>query len=125
MMNTATAINAYRQNTVQTASKTRVVVMLTDRARSDTAQAVKAIERRDPADAHLLLRHAQDIISELAHALDVEQMPGGYELADLYEYIEHLLTEANLTKTVTPAQQALTLIGELADIFHQAEEASR
>ena len=49
----------------------------------------------------------------------------GHELADLYEYIEHLLTEANLTKTVTPAQQALTLIGELADIFHQAEEASR
>ena len=55
--------------------KTQIVVMLAARMTSDIAQAITNIEEHNPAAAHELLVHAQQIVDELSTALDVDTCP--------------------------------------------------
>ena len=61
-MNTARGISAYRQHAANRI-KTQIVVMLAARMTSDIAQAITNIEEHNPAAAHELLVHAQQIVT--------------------------------------------------------------
>ena len=71
-MNTSAAVTAYRRHAAGTATNSQLVLMLTARLTSDIAQAMSAINDRQPASAHEFLTHAQDIVNELDDALDTD-----------------------------------------------------
>ena len=116
-MNTARGISAYRQHAIHTASKTQTVVMLAARMTSDIAQAITNIEEHNPAAAHELLVHAQQIVDELSTALDVDTCPAGNELRSLYQFITDELVEANIQKSTQHATNAHRVAEEISAMF--------
>lgn len=121
-MNTALGIKAYRQHAAQTASKTQIVVMLAARMTSDIARAITNIEKHNPAVAHELLVHAQQIVDELSTALDVDTCPAGNELRSLYQFITDELVEANIQKSAQHAANAHRVAEEVSEMFTAASQ---
>ena len=121
-MNTARGISTYRQHAAQTASKTQIVVMLAARMASDIAQAIANIEEHNPAAAHELLVHAQQIVDELSTALDVDTCPAGNELRSLYQFITDELVEANIQKSTQHAANAHRVAEEISAMFAAAAQ---
>ena len=121
-MNTARGISTYRQHAAQTASKTQIVVMLAARMASDIAQAIANIEEHNPAAAHELLVHAQQIVDELSTALDVDTCPAGNELRSLYQFITDELVEANIQKSTQHATTAHRVAEEISAMFAAAAQ---
>ena len=121
-MNTTRGISAYRQHAAHTASKTQIVVMLAARMTSDIAQAITNIEKHNPAAAHELLVHAQQVVDELSTALDVETCPAGNELRSLYQFITDELIEANIQKSTQHASNAHRVAEEISAMFAVAAQ---
>ena len=121
-MNTTRGISAYRQHAAHTASKTQIVVMLAARMTSDIAQAITNIERHNPAAAHELLVHAQQVVDELSTALDVDTCPAGNELRSLYQFITDELIEANIQKSTQHASNAHRVAEEISAMFAVAAQ---
>lgn len=119
-MNTSAAVTAYRRHAAGTATNSQLVLMLTARLTSDIAQAMSAINDRQPASAHEFLTHAQDIVNELDDALDTDLCPAGNELAALYAYIRDQLVDANIAKDVGAAENAHRIASQVADMFRAA-----
>jgi flagellar protein FliS len=121
-MNTTRGISAYRQHAAHTASKTQIVVMLAARMTSDIAQAITNIEKHNPAAAHELLVHAQQVVDELSTALDVDTCPAGNELRSLYQFITDELIEANIQKSTQHASNAHRVAEEISAMFAVAAQ---
>lgn len=130
MYSTARAANAlgaraaYTDNSVATASPARLLVMLMDRLVLDIERGVVALAGGDLQESHRNLVHAQDIVVELEVSLDVDAMPGGRQLAALYEYLRGRLVEANIRRDLPAAQEALGMAKDLADTWRQAAMAA-
>ena len=121
-MNMTRGISAYRQHAAHTASKTQIVVMLAARMTSDIARAITNIEEHNPAAAHELLVHAQQIVDELSTALDVDTCPAGNELRSLYQFITDELVEANIQKSTQHAANAHRVAEEISAMFAAAAQ---
>jgi len=109
---------------LDTASGPKVVVMAYDRIDRDIASAISALADGNLASAHELFCHAQDLVHELNGMLDVDAWEHGASLAAIYRYVIVRLTEANMTKSASPATEARNLLGELGDAFRQASATS-
>ncbi|WP_435768358.1 flagellar export chaperone FliS [Nocardioides sp. SYSU DS0651] len=123
-MHTTSAHAAYRDNAVVTASPARLLVMLVERLVLDVERGLAAQRRSDWSEAHNHLVHAQDIVIELESSLDVDRMPGGRELASLYEYLRNRLVLANVRRHAGATQQALIISRHLCDTWRQAALAA-
>ena len=102
-MNSPKKLGAYRANAVRAASPGHLVVMLYDGAIRFMANAIRAFDYEDPLDfnlnVHTNITKTQAIIRELHHALDLNDGNElGQNLASLYNYFDHRLQEANITK---------------------------
>jgi flagellar protein FliS len=86
----ARAASRYADDTVATASPTRLLVLLYDRLVLDLARGEQAQRQGDRGLATTTLGHAQDIVAELLSSLDQTAWDGGPQLAALYAW---LLTE--------------------------------
>lgn len=115
---------AYVDNAVATASPARLLVMLLERLVLDVERALAAQRGEDWAAAHQHLVHAQDIVIELASSLDVDRMPGGVELAALYEYLRNRLVIANVRRHTGATQQSLIMARHLCDTWREAAVAA-
>ena len=118
------ARNAYVDNSVTTASPARLLVMLLERLVLDVERGLAAQQASDFAQAHQHLLHAQDIVVELESSLDVDLMPGGRELASLYEYLRNRLVLANVKRHPGVTRQALVIARHLCDTWRQAALAA-
>jgi flagellar protein FliS len=116
----ANAKNAYVDNSVATASPTRLLVMLCDRLVLDVQRALQAQQTGNLPESHNQLVHAQEILIHLRGTLRVEAWDGGPGLASLYDWLHNELIRANLTKDANVTQGCLTIITDLADTWRTA-----
>ncbi len=113
------AATKYQAMDVQSMSGPRLVVFLYSHLVSALRQGERAIEARDIEGRSKALCRARDIVYELAFSLD--RANGGEiaeNLAQLYEYFIHEITQADLH----PDKARLVRLLEMVTSLHQAWE---
>lgn len=120
-MYTTNPYNAYKQNSVNTASQEQLLLMLVDGAVKYTKIARLAILEKNMARAHKELVRVQDIFLELMITMD--KGAGSYmeDLYDVYEFIKNELIKANMKKDVKIIDNVLPLIEDVRDMWHEAD----
>lgn len=114
---TTSRADAYRANSVGTASPARLVGMLYDGVLAGLVRAERALGDQNLNAAHDELIRCQDIVAELAASLDVGsggEVASG--LASLYEFCQRQLVEANLRKDASS-------LGPVVSVFQELREA--
>lgn len=119
-MYTANPYNAYKQNSVNTASKEQLLLMLVDGAVKYTKIARLAIIDRNIERAHKELVRVQDIFLELMITMD-RSSKAMDDLYNLYEYIKNELAKANMKKDVKIIDEVLPLIEGVRDMWHEVD----
>jgi flagellar protein FliS len=117
---------AYLQSSVETASPSKLLVMLYERLVLDCRRAVVAQEAGDHAVAHHNLLHAQDIVVELQSSLRPGVWDGSEALNSIYSHLMVQLVNANVRRDVSLTSHCLDLVVGLADAWREAAtEAAR
>lgn len=98
---------AYRRVEVETASPERLIVMLYSGAIQRVEQGRQAISAGDLGKTHEHLLVAQEIITELRGALELSAGEVAHTLNRVYEYLHHLLVQANMKKDGAPLDECL------------------
>ncbi|TXK80943.1 flagellar export chaperone FliS [Paenibacillus sp. N3.4] len=111
--------NRYLENTVQTASPAQLLIMLCDGAIRFCRAGIEALKTTNYQDANTSLVKVQDIISEFAITID-RNAPVASDLLKLYEYFNHRLIEANMKKSIEPAEEVLGYLMQLKETWMQA-----
>lgn len=121
------SVQAYRQTRVKTASQGRIIVMLYDEALRQIDSAVKLLDsgtKQLDAVNNAVVK-AQDIVTELMVALDMEQ---GGEIAQnlfrLYMFFSDRLMEGNVKKEVGPLKEVRGLMANLREAWKQIENTT-
>lgn len=117
--------NAYKQNSVNMASKEQLLLMLVDGAVKYTKVARIAIEKKDIPRAHKELVRVQDIFTELIITLDRNAGSFVNDLLNLYEFIKSKLIDANLKKDVEIIDEVLPLIEDIRDMWHEVSQKAK
>ncbi len=112
--------DAYKKVDVETASQGKLVVMLFNGAIQRAEEAKRQLEKGKLDKAHNNLIRAQEIVTELRTALDVNTGEIARNLDRLYEYFHHLLVQANLNKQIKPIEECVALMTEMRDTWHEA-----
>ncbi len=112
---------AYKQVDIETASQGKLIVMLFNGAIQRSSEATRLMENGGTiADIHNNLIRAQDIITELRGALD---LAGGGEIAGnldrSYEYMHHLLVQANVNKDTDALAECIELMTVMRDTWQE------
>lgn len=119
------AYNAYKNNSVNYASKEQLLLMLLDGAVKYAKIGRQAIIDNDIQKKHDNIVRTQDIFYELMISLD--KNAGGEWVENLYavyEFINHRLTEANMKKDVKIMDEVIPLIEEIRDLWNEAYKLS-
>ena len=111
--------NKYFQNTVQTASPQQLLIMLYDGAIRFCRQGIEGIKTKDYSMANTAFLRAQDIIKEFMITID-RTSPVAANLLQLYEYFNSRLIEANMQKSIEPAEEVLGHLIELKETWMEA-----
>jgi len=113
----------YRQSSVKTSTPAQLLIMLFDGAIRFTRAGAEGIVAADIQKTNHNFVKAQAIMSELMATLDP-----GYEISNnlftLYEYIRHLLIQANVKKDKNLAEEALTYLSELRTTWMDASKST-
>jgi len=118
---TADLYNSYRASAVAQAEPVKLVEMMYEGAIRFTRRARKAIAAADPEAAHNNILRAYAIVAELLATLDFEQ--GGeiaVHLEQCYDFILHLLKEADIRKEAALLDQVLRLLEPMLDTWREA-----
>lgn len=113
----------YKQTSVQSASREKILLMLYEGAMKFTKLAIKATEEKKIADRGINIGRAFDIVMELNNTLD--HKVGGEiasQLEQLYMFMMEQYTKANIQADVVPLQTNLKLLQTLYDGWVQAVE---
>jgi flagellar protein FliS len=107
-------ISAYKENTVSTQSRGRLILLLYEGAIKFLKHAIAEIERQDWLKKGEYINKALDIINELNACLD---MDGGGEVAmnlrKLYLFMIQQLAEANLHRDPHKIREVIGILEEL------------
>ncbi|WMT40659.1 flagellar export chaperone FliS [Paenibacillus sp. D2_2] len=109
----------YKKTSVQTSTPSQLLLMLYDGAIRFVRGGIEGIQERDYDKTNTLLNKAQAIISELTVTLD-HSFEVSKGLSALYEYMNHLLIEANIKKQEAPAEEVLGYLLDLRESWAQA-----
>ena len=107
-------LNAYREVSVQTASRSKLVVMLYEGAIRFLRESVAAIETKDFERKRHAIDRAVAIVQHLQDTLDMDK--GGevaVNLSRLYSYITSRIFEGSAKPDTAPLEEALKLLGVL------------
>lgn len=113
----------YKQTSVQSASKEKILLMLYEGAIKFTKLAIKAAEEKKIADRGYNIGRAYDIIMELNNTLD--HKIGGEiskNLEQLYMFIMDQYTKANISGKPEHLRDALKIIENLYGAWQGAVE---
>jgi flagellar protein FliS len=111
---------AYLQSSVETASPSKLLVMLYERLVLDCRRAVVAQEAGDHPVAHNNLLHAQDIVVELQSSLRPGVWEGSEALSSIYSHLMVKLVQANVQRDVAITSHCLDMVVGLADAWREA-----
>lgn len=124
--NNANAYNAYKNNSINYASKDKLLLMLLDGAVNFSKLSRKAILDKDIMKVHQNIIKTQDIFYELMITLDVDK---GGEWAEklmlVYRFIIDKLIEANIKKDVKILDEVIPLIENIRDMWNEAYNISK
>ena len=109
----------YRQQSFNTATPEKLLIMLFDGALRFTAQAREYMEEKNHEQSHYYLLRVQDIVLELIGSLDMD-VPISAPLYKMYDYIRYNLTEANIKKDTVYLDEAERNLKELRDTWVEA-----
>lgn len=124
-MYAANPYNTYKQNSINTASKDQLLLMLVDGAVKYTKIAKIAIEKKDIQRAHKELIRVQDIFTELMATLDMSSGSFAQDLFNLYEFIKNKLADANMKKDINIIDEVLPLIEDVRDMWHEVSKKAK
>lgn len=119
------AFNAYRNNSVNHASKENLLLMLVDGAVRFGKVARQAIIDKDVRKCHENIIKTQNIFSELMISLDQNAGEWAVQMYKLYDFIKARLVEANIKKDIKIMDETMTLIEEVRDIWHEADKVAK
>ena len=118
------AYNKYKQNNVVTASPGELTLMLYNGCIKFIGQGRKAIEDNNIQLRNMYIQKAQAIIAELMSTLKMD-MEISKQMLPLYEYINHLLIEANIHSDISSLDEALKLVTEFRDTWKEVIKITR
>lgn len=121
----ANAYNAYKNNSVNYASREQLLLMLLDGAVKFTKMARQAISDKDIKKSHESLVKTQDIFTELMITLDQNAGEWAVNMYKIYDFIKEKLFEANLKKDVKVLDEVMPLIEEVRNTWQEAYEVSK
>src|SRR4051812_37447067 len=101
------AYQKYRNTSIQSASKEKLLLMLYEGSIRFIKQAILAIDKRDIAGRGMNVGRAYDIVTELNNTLNFEA--GGdlaKNLEQLYMFVTEQLTKANVKNDKKPLEDA-------------------
>lgn len=113
----------YKQTSVQSASREKILLMLYEGAIRFMKQAILAIDKKDIADRGMNIGRAFDIVNELNNTLNHEV--GGEiaaNLEQLYMFVSEQLTKANATGQKKPLEDGLKVLETLYSGWKEAIE---
>lgn len=116
--------NAYKNNSVNFASKEQLLLMLLDGAVKFTKRGRLAIVDKDIQLAHNSLSRVQDIFTELRVTLDTNAGDWAKQIFNVYGFINEKLYEANIKKDEKIIDEVLPLIEEVREIWNEAYKIS-
>jgi len=111
---------AYVGQMVNTASPSRLLVMLYDRLVLDLQRAAEAQRAGDFATASQNLLHAQEIVLELNSSLRHDMWDGAAKLASIYTFLHTELVRANVERKVEITESCLGIVTPLAEAWREA-----
>jgi len=114
-------IKDYQENAISQADGVRLVQMMYDGALKFLRLAREAVERPDYEETHKNVLRAYAIISELMATLNFED--GGEIARNLevgYDYLLHLLREAEIHKRPDELDEAISILEPLAESWREA-----
>ena len=119
-MNNFQNSNVYFENSVKTASPTKLVELLYKNSIERLEKAVKAIEKNNLIEANHEIIRVEESILELNVSLNIEK---GGEVAKnlrlLYNYIYEQLIQANLKKDIDTLTEVKSLIKDLYETWRE------
>lgn len=121
----ANAYNAYKNNSVNYASKEQLLLMLLDGAVKFAKMARQAILDKDIVKSHENLVKTQDIFTELMITIDQNAGEWAVNMYKIYDFIKEKLFEANLKKDVKILDEVMPLIEEVRNTWQEAYEVSK
>ncbi|HBI92181.1 MAG: flagellar export chaperone FliS [Terrisporobacter othiniensis] len=121
-MYTSNPYNTYKQNSVNMASKEKLLLMLLDGAVKYTKIAKTAIQEKDIVRAHKELIRVQDIFLELMVTMDKSSGKYMEELYNLYDFIKNELGRANIKKDVKIIDSLLPIIEDVRDMWYEVDK---
>lgn len=125
-MYTSNAYNAYKQNSVNYASKDQLLLMLVDGAVKYAKIGRQAIIDKDISKAHSSITRTQDIFYELMVTLDVKQAgEWGQQMRAIYQFIVERLGQGNIKKSVEIIDEIIPLIEEVRDTWYEADKLAK
>jgi len=105
------AYKKYKESSVQSASKEKLLLMLYEAAIKFTKKAIAAIDANDIAERGLNIGRAFDIVIELNTTLNHKVAPElAGNLEQLYMFITDQFTKANATGKREPLEHALRIL---------------
>ncbi|MNW38007.1 Flagellar protein FliS [compost metagenome] len=114
-------LDKYRQSSVQTASPSQLLIKLYDGAIRFVLAGLDGINNKDYQKANVNLGKAQTIISELMSTLN-NSYDISKNLYDLYEYMNYLLIQTNIKKTIESGEEVLGYLQELRETWVTASK---
>ncbi|MFI5895251.1 flagellar export chaperone FliS [Actinoplanes sp. NPDC051513] len=114
----------YLQDSINTASPGKLLLMLYDRLVLDLMKGEEALRTGAREQAHEQLTHAQEIVLELRTSLDVDAWSGAPALAGLYGWMLTELIGANIAKDADRVAACRTLVEPLRDAWREAAAAA-
>lgn len=121
---TAAAFNAYKQNSVTTASPGELTLMLYNGCLKFLTRAKKAIEEKNIEEKNTNIQKAQAIISELMSTLNAD-LEVSKQMIPLYDYINRRLMEANINNDPSIITEVEGLVTEFRDTWKEVIKITR
>jgi len=118
------AYNAYKQNSVTTASPGELTLMLYNGCLKFLTRAKEAITVKDIQEKNTNIQKAQAIIKELMVTLKQDQ-PITQQMLPLYDYMNRRLIEANINNDTTIIDEVIELTTEFRDTWKQVIQITR
>lgn len=121
LLNSAVAkLDAYHRDSILSASPARLLTMLYDRLVLDLVRAEEALRAEAWPTALENLRHADQIVAELASSLRVNLWGGAEGLLQMYSYLMDLIIASTIERNADKVHEAITLVEPLRQTWHEA-----
>ena len=116
----AAKLSAYNRDSVLSASPARLLTMLYDRLMLDLSRGETALDAQRWPEAWEHLRHADQIVAELASTLRVDLWDGAEDLLRLYGYLADLIVGGMIERDADKVREASRLVEPLRQAWHEA-----